>query len=45
MNIESLRALCLSFPGTTEDIKWAHYIHQSYELVKATLPKKNRENL
>ncbi|MGH9948326.1 MAG: MmcQ/YjbR family DNA-binding protein [Pyrinomonadaceae bacterium] len=22
MNIEKLRKLCLSFPGTTEDIKW-----------------------
>jgi predicted DNA-binding protein (MmcQ/YjbR family) len=22
MNIESLRTLCLSFPGVTEDIKW-----------------------
>ncbi|MBL7827690.1 MAG: MmcQ/YjbR family DNA-binding protein [Saprospiraceae bacterium] len=22
MNIESLRKLCLSFPGVTEDIKW-----------------------
>ncbi|MBC7776872.1 MAG: MmcQ/YjbR family DNA-binding protein [Phycisphaerae bacterium] len=22
MNIESLRTLCLSFPGVTEDVKW-----------------------
>ncbi len=112
MNIESLRNLCLSLPGVTEDIKWdhdlcfsiggkifcvttvdaddgasfkvrdedfkemvdregiipapylkrshwvyvldflwlneaewQHYISQSYELVKATLSKKLRENL
>lgn len=110
MNIESLRTRCLSFPGTTEDVKWGndlcflvgekmfcvtsadtdegasfkvrdeefeemtsregiipapymarakwvyvldfsrmtdaeweHYIRQSYELVKAKLPKKIRE--
>lgn len=24
MNIESLRTLCLSLPGVTEDIKWGH---------------------
>ena len=24
MNLESLRTLCLSLPGTTEDIKWGH---------------------
>ena len=112
MNIESLRTLCLSLPGVTEDIKWGndlcflvsekmfcatsadtdqgasfkvrdeeysdmlsregiipapylarakwvyvldflwlsdaeweHYIRQSYELVKAKLSKKLRENL
>ena len=112
MNIESLRTLCLSFPGATEDIKWGndlcfsvgekmfcatslsidegasfkvrdeefgdmtsregiipapylarakwvyvldfsrmtdrewqHYVRQSYELVKAKLPKKVRESL
>ncbi len=112
MNIESLRDLCLSFPGVTEDVKWGsdlcflvggkmfcvtsadtaegvsfkvpdeefremisregiipapylarnkwvyvleylwlsdaewkHYVRQSYELVKAKLPKKVRESL
>lgn len=112
MNIESLRTLCLSLPGVTEDIKWGndlcflvgekmfcataadtdggasfkvrdeefeemttregiipapylarakwvyvldfsritdaeweHYVRQSYELVKANLPKNLRENL
>lgn len=112
MNIESLRMLCLSFPGATEDVKWesdlcfsvggkmfcvtsadvdsgasfkvleeefrefshregiipapylaryhwvyvhafnwlsdkewAHYIRQSYELVKDKLPKKVQEGL
>lgn len=112
MNVESLRDLCLSFPGVTEDIKWGsdlcfsvgekmfcitsadmdegasfkvrdeefkvitsregiipapylarakwvyvldfsrmtdtewqHYIRQSYELVKAKLPKKSLKNL
>lgn len=24
MNIESLRSLCLSLPGVTEEIKWGH---------------------
>lgn len=24
MNVESLRNLCLSFPGVTEDVKWGH---------------------
>ena len=24
MNLESLRALCLSFPAVTEDVKWGH---------------------
>ncbi|GAB2535602.1 MmcQ/YjbR family DNA-binding protein [Rufibacter soli] len=24
MNLESLRALCLSFPAVTEDVKWEH---------------------
>ncbi|MFN0033542.1 MAG: MmcQ/YjbR family DNA-binding protein [Saprospiraceae bacterium] len=24
MNVESLRTLCLSFPGVTEDIKWGY---------------------
>ncbi len=24
MNIEELRALCLSLPGATEDVKWEH---------------------
>jgi predicted DNA-binding protein (MmcQ/YjbR family) len=24
MNIESLRTLCLSFPGVTEDVKWGN---------------------
>ncbi|MDO8368515.1 MAG: MmcQ/YjbR family DNA-binding protein [Saprospiraceae bacterium] len=28
-----------------DDSMWTHYIHQSYELVKAKLPKKIRENL
>jgi predicted DNA-binding protein (MmcQ/YjbR family) len=26
MNLEQLRELCLSFPGTTEDIKWGQDI-------------------
>lgn len=24
MNLEELRAYCLSLPGTTEDVKWGH---------------------
>ena len=26
MNIEELRTLCMSFPGTTEDIKWGDHL-------------------
>jgi len=35
--------MVLDFSWLTDD-EWTHYIHQSYELVKALLPKKNIEH-
>lgn len=43
--MEMLEGICLKLKGTTQDIKWEHYLVQSYRLVLGRLSKKVQKEI